>query len=115
MNENKLSNISWLEYFYATLTDGDWEHQYGFSINNLDNPGWSFSADLDDTVLEVANFKDVHNLRNETDWIICKKEGKKFNAYGGAHNLDEILGVFRLWVGANLEEGKSPWRPELSE
>jgi hypothetical protein len=115
MNIDKLSNTSWLEHFYSLLTDGDWEHQYGFSINNLDNPGWSFCADLNDTILEIADFKDVHELRTEADWIICKKEDEKFNGYGGAHNLEEILTVFRLWVRANLNEGQSPWRPELSK
>jgi hypothetical protein len=31
--------LPWLQGWYATQCDGDWEHEYGVSIETLDNPG----------------------------------------------------------------------------
>jgi Immunity protein 53 len=46
---NRLDNISWLEDWYETQCDGDWEHQHGLKIDTLDNPGWQVQIDLDGT------------------------------------------------------------------
>jgi len=32
-----------VEDWYSSQCNGDWEHQYGISIDTLDNPGWSRS------------------------------------------------------------------------
>lgn len=38
--------IDRLEDWYQSNCDGDWEHGFGVTIESLDNPGWSLTADL---------------------------------------------------------------------
>jgi hypothetical protein len=39
-------NLEWLQQWYLSHCNEDWEHQYGISIKNIDNPGWHLSVDL---------------------------------------------------------------------
>src|SRR4030095_11402014 len=45
-----------LERWYRARCNGDWEHSFGITICTLDNPGWSVSIQLTDTVLAQAAF-----------------------------------------------------------
>lgn len=105
-----IDNIKWLEDFYLRLSDGDWEHSYGFSIRTLDNPGWEFEANLTDSILETVEFDMVRKLRTDDDWIIYKRDGVKFVAFGGPQNLNEIISIFREWVETHLKPDQSPWK-----
>jgi len=49
---NLLNLIKWLEDWYLSQCDGDWEHSYGLKISNIDNPWWHMSNNLLDTPLE---------------------------------------------------------------
>jgi hypothetical protein len=97
------SNLAWLQDFYASLCNGDWEHGYGFSICNIDNPGWSFKFELADTFLEDQPYDLHENHRSETDWVICKLDGDQWVGWGGALNLDDLIGQFRQWAERELE------------
>lgn len=33
--------FEWLQKWYKSQCDGDWEHEYGIKIETVDNPGWS--------------------------------------------------------------------------
>jgi hypothetical protein len=101
--------LHWLEEFYARHCDGDWEHSYGFKIDNIDNPGWMIEFDLADTKLSLVEFPDVNEQRSELDWVICQKRDDKFIASGGPRNLRELLTRFREWVEANAPPSGSPW------
>lgn len=103
--------ISWLQGWYASRCDGDWEHDYGITIGTLDNPGWYVVINLVETPLEGATFEPVERHRAERDWVEClvvdaEAEGNwigdvggfQFRGAGGPHNLIEIVGIFRDWV-----------------
>ncbi len=91
--------ITWLQDWYGAQCDDDWEHQYGVRIDTLDNPGWTVRIDLAGTVLEDASFPTVDEAhRSEDDWIYCGVSESRFQGAGGAHNLLEILWVFRSWA-----------------
>jgi hypothetical protein len=104
------NHLEWLQRFFGRLCDGDWEHAYGFRIENLDNPGWYLDFDLADTKLAQAVFVEIKEDRSQTDWIMCRKVGDKFDAAGGVYNLNELLGIFRTWVDRHLPPGESPWK-----
>ena len=70
--------IEQIQGWYAAQCNGDWEHQYGLSIDTLDNPGWSVTVDLNGTSLEHIVFQTVHEDKGEDDWIICEVSGNKF-------------------------------------
>lgn len=93
-----LQNLNDLQNWYAAQCDEDWEHSYGISIATLDNPGWSVTIDLTDTLLEDKAFKTIL-LDQETDrWMECKVEEKTFRGMGAPHRLSEILKVFLDWA-----------------
>jgi hypothetical protein len=97
------SNLEWLQDFYASLCNGDWEHSYGFNIENIDNPGWSFKFELTDTFLDGRPYYQSAVHRSETDWVICKLDGHCWVGYGGALNLDDLIGQFREWAESELQ------------
>jgi hypothetical protein len=101
--------LDWLQYFYSRHCDKDWEHSYGFRIDNVDNPGWLVEFDLNDTKLSGFDFKEYNIQRSEIDWIICKKKENKFVGYGGVFNLKEILKVFREWADNSIAPNESVW------
>ncbi|GAA0463237.1 hypothetical protein Ade02nite_29950 [Paractinoplanes deccanensis] len=90
--------LTWLQGWYATQCDGEWEHEYGVSIDTLDNPGWSLRVDLRDTALEGRPFarREVH--RGEHDWFIARVADERFEAACGPLNLGEAIHQFRSWA-----------------
>jgi hypothetical protein len=92
------SELDWLQRWYKSQCNGDWEHQRGIQIGTLDNPGWRLSIDVHKTVMENRPFQQVKAQRNEDDWIHCWIEGTKFHAAGGPLNLSEAIATFRAWV-----------------
>jgi hypothetical protein len=93
-----VDNLAWLQNYYLSLCDGDWEHTFGFNIETSDNPGWIVSFDLQETELEGTQFDLVEIKRSKQDWFFCSVDNNRFSASGGPKNLDEILAVFRKWV-----------------
>src|SRR5690242_15068471 len=90
--------IRWLETFYASCCDGDWEHQSGITITTLDNPGWSVTVEIGGTLLEKIPFSRVEIERSERDWVQCWVQNTAWQARGGPHNLGEILEILRSWA-----------------
>lgn len=78
--------------------DSDWEHQYGITISNLDNPGWEIKIDLSWTALETVSFEQIKNKNSEDDWVICRLEDNVFCGFCGPKNLKKVLAIFRDWA-----------------
>ncbi len=89
--------MNWLIDWYASMCDGDWEHEYGVRIETLDNPGWMLTADLVGTPLEGREIEKTLDERSEDDWVATKTEGGRFLAAGGPKNLPELLAAFRAF------------------
>jgi len=93
-----MDNLQWLEKWYFSKCDGDWEHFNGIHITTLDNPGWKIVINLSDTGLENKNFENMKIENNENDRIHCSKENMFFKGACGPLNLNELLNIFRTWV-----------------
>jgi hypothetical protein len=101
-------DVEWLTRWYLAQCDEDWEHQYGVTIDTLDNPGWRLSVDLEGTPLEDRAFEPicdnvddqdaVHGPSGDFRWLICKREGQKFIGYGGPRDLGRLIRIFRTWA-----------------
>ncbi|MDN3015877.1 immunity 53 family protein [Paenibacillus sp. BSR1-1] len=91
-----------MQKWYLQQCDGDWEHQFGISVQNLDNPGWMLTIDLEGTNLEDKHMDKIEIIRNEQDWLDCwiefDKYKYKFHGAGGPNNLEEILTIFKNWA-----------------
>ncbi len=98
-NETKV--LSWIQQWFGSNCDGDWEHDQKVMITNLDNPGWSLTVKLDETDLEGKEFNSFFIERSEGDWIACRIENNQFLGDGGVYNLVEILETFKSWAISN--------------
>ncbi|MBR7083773.1 MAG: immunity 53 family protein [Oscillospiraceae bacterium] len=90
--------LIWLQNWYQSECDGDWEHLYGVKIDTLDNPGWMVSIDLKETELENKPFCEVRTDNGESDWIICSVKNAIFEGIGDAGKLTEIIRIFKEWA-----------------
>ena len=98
MKPESLSVIANLERFFASHCDGDWEHGQGIRIETLDNPGWSIKIDIPESSIFEKEFKSIEIHRSEHDWVVCRIKGNDFEAFGGPHNLGEMLLIFLSWA-----------------
>jgi hypothetical protein len=93
-----VSDLTFLQSWYLSQCDEDWEHEYGVKIATLDNPGWRVQVDLIGTALEgrvVARSK----LEPAADrWIWSWSDGEVFHATCDAMSLDLALSLFRAFV-----------------
>jgi Immunity protein 53 len=90
--------LEWLQNWYKSQCDGDWEHEFGITIETVDNPGWYVTINLIGTTLENHNFSPVKVDVDKNNWFFCSKKNGNFEASGGTSNLMEILDVFRKWT-----------------
>lgn len=105
-----LEPLVWLQHWYASQCDGDWEHEFGVKIDTLDNPGWCLDIDLTGTELEHEPFTaQEYQLNEDFNWWVCRVEDGKFKGRCSIENLITIIGVFRSWV----ERCGSPGRERL--
>ena len=59
--------IDWIENWYESHCDGDWEHDFGVSIDTLDNPGWLVKINLDDTGREYRDVETKLHKKSDVD------------------------------------------------
>ncbi|GIF05500.1 immunity 53 family protein [Actinoplanes siamensis] len=109
MNEQDAPDpLTWLQAWYATQCDGSWEHDYGVSIDTLDNPGWSLLLDLRGTSLEGHDFPKYEVRRGEHDWLVARVVEGRFEAACGPLNLGEAIHEFRSWAAGRAGTGRRP-------
>ena len=92
------SVFAWLQGWYARHCDGEWEHDYGVTIQSADNPGWVVTIDLVGTELAGRPFAEVKREASEHDWVWCFVRESAWQGGGGPHNLADVLAVFRDWA-----------------
>ena len=102
--QNDIDLLADIQNWYASECNGDWEHTYGITISNIDNPGWSLKVELIDTYLYKVDFEEVQVQREEEDdWLQCNVKDGEFQGYGGTKNLSDLLRVFLNWAEENQE------------
>ena len=97
---NAKDPLSWLETWYHGRSVG--EHENGFSVRTIDNPGWLVRANLRGVVTEAMAADrllavlgeppnaDNGNLGNDI-WMMCKTESGEFIGAGDPTQLRSIL------------------------
>ena len=84
------SNLEFLQDWYSSNCDGDWEHSFGIKIETLDNPGWAITVDLENTEWEDLQFSESEEF-SENDWFNIGAKEKKLIAYGDSKKLVYLL------------------------
>ncbi|QGZ48741.1 hypothetical protein GPZ77_10445 [Streptomyces sp. QHH-9511] len=92
------SVLDWLQGWYARQCDGDWEHEWGVTIETLDNPGWHVRIDLEGTSLAERGDLEYVLERDGQDWVFARVRDRCFDASCGPGNLTDVLEMFRGWV-----------------
>jgi len=96
--------LTWVQQWYSSQCDGEWEQEYGMGISTIGNPGWMVDINLADTEMEEIPFEKLDIERTENDWYQCWIEDEVFHGAGGVSNLSEVLEIFRDWVTKNTTE-----------
>ena len=92
------SSLTWLQAWYMSNCDGDWEEGYGVSMETLDNPGWIVRLELPGTPLAGRTFDRFEYQRDEHDWLQMWLEDGALRLACGPLNLSEGLFRFREWA-----------------
>ncbi|MEU6117175.1 immunity 53 family protein [Streptomyces sp. NPDC047117] len=95
--------LDWLQSWYASQCDGDWEHGWGVTIETLDNPGWTVKIDLEKTALANRKYPEQRVARGEQDWVTAWTAEGAFHIACGPGNLTESLTLFRVWATADAQ------------
>ncbi|MFH1622189.1 MAG: immunity 53 family protein [Candidatus Omnitrophota bacterium] len=101
-----MEKIKKLQEWYKGQCNKDWGHQYGISIDTLDNPGWTVKIDLNDTILKNKEFETItegvgeESIPESNDWIECKIENNQFVGVGGPDKLEKIIEIFLNWANS---------------
>jgi hypothetical protein len=90
-------SLSYLERWYVSQCNGEWEHSYGVRIDTLDNPGWRVHISLRDTKKHSSSLDKVSIDRTDNDWIQYWVEKQEFHIACGPTNLSEAIEVFVHW------------------
>lgn len=94
--------LSWLQNWYLSQCDGEWEFRGGIKILSVSNPGWSVEIDVSDTPLEGKEVPFVLVKKTDHDWYGFLIEGGYFIGSGDPSKLEFIIRTFK-----NLLEAKS--------
>jgi hypothetical protein len=83
-----------LQAWFAARCDGNWEQEYGVTIQTVEEPGWELRVDLVGTPLQGVVLAREGVTRDDEDWCEAWSDGYTFHAVGGPHNLDDLVGSF---------------------
>lgn len=90
-----MTTLEWLEELHERQQFQNQIRNFGLSITNIANPGWSLEVPL------RAEEKDCSIIsidRSDSDWFMCRIRENELQGCGGAGNLQEILETFKEWV-----------------
>ncbi|EKB58756.1 immunity 53 family protein [Bergeyella zoohelcum] len=93
--------IKWIENWYVSQCDGDWEHSYGIIIETIDNPGWSITIDLLETSIEKLFIEYSLTELSENNWYGYSVNQGQFKAVGDPTKLFFLLNLFKKIVETN--------------
>lgn len=86
--------INYIQTWYSSKCDGNWEHSYGLDISNIDNPGWKVKINGEHGKKPMTNGYE----NDENDWIDITATESDFIGYGGVDKLNDILISACTWL-----------------
>ncbi|KAA5535568.1 immunity 53 family protein [Paenimyroides baculatum] len=87
--------IKWIENWFMSNCDGEWEHENIIKIESTSNPGWNIEITLSDTSLEGVNVDYFLNEISDDNWYGYKVSNNKFTGVGDSSKLIFLLELFK--------------------
>jgi hypothetical protein len=89
-----MDTLERLQDWYFSRCDGDWEHDSGFTIELIDNPGWMIRLRVPGIALGDLTIPCVSEMRGEHDWISIRNNDGHLQIACGPRNLVEAMDRF---------------------
>ena len=93
--------IEWLQDWYLSNCNDDWEHGHGVKIYTIDNPGWGVRINLAGTLAAQLPMEPYASDRGADDWVTCELKDGFFVGHGDPRKLHSILARFRGLVAGH--------------
>jgi len=100
-----MNPVEFLESWFQTQANGEWERVRGVTVETLDTPAWMVTIDLAGTALDGRTMAGIQDERSERDWLLCEVDQNQFRGQGDSQKLLAILEIFQRWAtkSAKLE------------
>jgi len=92
--------LRWLQDWYLSMCDGEWEHDEGLKIISSDNPGWIVRINVRDTKLEEVQIPYQLVEKSTTDWYGIAIQDSVFSGVGDPLKLEFIISTFKSLLGS---------------
>ena len=90
------NELVWLQLWYHSQCDGDWEHTYGLDISFVDGQGWQVEIDIFDTEMHDVPYDGFGVTEEGNGGTWCRRQDMKFLGSSPLNNgLTTILNEFR--------------------
>lgn len=89
------NTFEWICEWFSSNCNRDWEHDFGLTIETIDNPGWSITIDTAETSTILPDKQWILIEVNELDWYGYKISNGRFEASGDPKKLQLLLNLFR--------------------
>ncbi|MFJ9461666.1 Imm53 family immunity protein [Kitasatospora sp. NPDC101447] len=90
-----MSALGFLQDWYTSQCNEDWEHEFGVRIATLDNPGWVMEVDLIGTEIEGRRLEKSKLESAPGRWIWSSSDGEKFMSSCDQLSLEEMIFRFK--------------------
>ena len=100
-----MTDLEFLDHWFASQSNGDWEHGEGVHLVTADSPGWILmvfieGSDLHGEIEERRTFWD-----SDTDFLQSSSDGLVYRVSCGVGRLPEALRRFREFAEARSPAG----------
>lgn len=89
------NQFEWLQQFFLSNCNGEWEHSYGCKIDTMSDPGWFFQFDLMETQHAGKFLEPLEDQSSALVWLRCKLEDGVFTAQCSPRRLGECIEILR--------------------
>ena len=89
------NSFDWLQQFFLSNCDGEWEHEYGCTIETMSDPGWLIRFDLRETEHAAKVLEELEDRASPLAWLKCRMEAGVFEGQCGPRRLAECIDILR--------------------
>ncbi|MEV6673286.1 Imm53 family immunity protein [Streptomyces sp. NPDC051162] len=90
-----MNALHFLQFWYESQCDEDWEHEFGVRIATLDNPGWIIEIDLIGTTIEGRELRKSKHESPDGRWIWSWSDGEKYHSSCDPFSLEDAVLRFK--------------------